>query len=91
MVLNLISNVVSETFSTVGRVLKIEFNTPKTFGDPGTFLSGAVAGGVGRLAVLPIDSGGVKGMQQTVLRRLPQFGLLMMFYCPTAHKYLPGL
>lgn len=89
--MHVIGDLVGEAFSTVGRVLKIEFNTPKTFRDPGTFLSGAVAGGVGRLAVLPIDAGGVKGVQQTVLRRVPQFGFLMMFYCPIAHKYLPGL
>jgi hypothetical protein len=75
----------------VGRAIKIEKETFKTFTDPGTFLSGAIAGGVGRVAAIPFDQGGKKGIQQTVARRMPQFGLLMMFYCPIAHKLLPGL
>ncbi|KPA83279.1 putative mitochondrial hypothetical protein [Leptomonas pyrrhocoris] len=74
-----------------GRTIKIEKETFKTFTDPGTFLSGAIAGGVGRAAAIPFDQGGKKGIQQTIGRRMPQFGLLMMFYCPIAHKLLPGL
>lgn len=74
-----------------GQFITIEMNTIKCFADPGTFISGAVAGASGRAAVTVLDPGGVKGFQQTVARRIPQIGLLMMFYCPTASYLLPGL
>ncbi|CAJ1031981.1 hypothetical protein Q4I30_006009 [Leishmania utingensis] len=77
--------------AAVYRGLKIERETPKTLRDPGTFLSGAVAGGLGRVVALPFDQGGPKGIVQTVGRRALQFGFLMMFYCPIAHKLLPTL
>ncbi|CBZ36246.1 hypothetical protein, conserved [Leishmania donovani] len=77
--------------TAVHRSFKIQKETPKTLTDPGTFLAGAVAGGLGRVAALPCDQGGPKGIMQTVGRRIPQFGFLMMFYCPIAHKLLPGL
>ncbi|GET90829.1 hypothetical protein, conserved [Leishmania tarentolae] len=77
--------------TAVYRGFKIEKETPKTLTDPGTFLSGAIAGGLGRVAALPFDQGGPQGITQTVTRRMPQFGFLMMFYCPIAHKLLPGL
>ncbi|KAG5472820.1 hypothetical protein LSCM4_02144 [Leishmania orientalis] len=73
------------------RGYRIEKETPKTLTDPGTFLSGAVAGGLSRVVAMPFDQGGTKGIVQTVCRRTLQFGFLMMFYCPIAHKILPGL
>lgn len=76
---------------SVSRVIKVEKETLKTFTDPGTFLSGAVAGGAGRAVAFAVDPGSGKGFSQTVGRRMPQFGLLMMFYCPVAHQLLPGL
>lgn len=76
---------------TTYRLYKIEGETWKTFLHPGTFLSGAVAGGVARAAVLAIDRGGTKGAAQTVGRRVPQMGFLMMFYVPVAANLLPGL
>lgn len=87
--------IVSYAYASVlyilGRTIKIEKETFKTFTDPGTFLSGAIAGGMGRAAAYPFDHGGKKGFTQTIGRRMPQYGLLMMFYCPVAHKLLPGL
>ncbi|KAG5472443.1 hypothetical protein LSCM1_03842 [Leishmania martiniquensis] len=73
------------------RGYKIEKETPKTLADPGTFLSGAIAGGLGRAVALPLDQGGSKGVMQTIGRRTVQFGFLMMLYCPIAQKILPGL
>ncbi|KAG5498719.1 hypothetical protein JKF63_03007 [Porcisia hertigi] len=87
----LVTYVYNSVLTVAYRGWKIEKETPKTLTDPGTFLSGAIAGGLGRAAALPFDQGGPKGLVQTVGRRLPQFGFLMMFYCPIAHKLLPGL
>lgn len=86
--------VVTYTYNTTlwvtGRFFKAEWDMRRGIHDPGTFLSGAMAGGLARLATLGIDRGGGKGALQTVCRRMPQFGLLMMFYCPTASHLLPG-
>lgn len=75
---------------TVSNLYKIEKNTVKSFTDPGTFISGAIAGGLARTLTLSVDKGGVKGIKQTVLRRMPQMGFLMMFYTSSASKVLPG-
>lgn len=75
----------------VSRSIKIEKETLKSITDPGTFLSGAFAGGLGRAVVIPFDQGSAKATLQTIGRRMPQFGCLMMFYCPVARKLLPGL
>lgn len=72
-------------------ISKIEGLTIRSFTDPGTFISGAAAGGIARAAILPIHNGGPKGVQQTLWRRMPQFGFLMMFYAPVAKEILPGL
>ncbi|EPY24804.1 hypothetical protein STCU_00977 [Strigomonas culicis] len=74
----------------VGRLNKIEKETFKSLKDPGVFISAALAGGVARTIVFPLDHGGAKGFTQTIGRRMPQFGFLMMFYCPVAHRLLPG-
>ncbi|KAK7201106.1 hypothetical protein NESM_000171200 [Novymonas esmeraldas] len=87
----LVAYVYNGALTAVYRAWKIEGATPKTLTDPGTFLSGAIAGGLGRAIAVPFDQGGPKGFAQTVGRRMPQFGCLMMFYCPIAHKLLPGL
>eukprot|EP00744_Colponema_vietnamica_P016075 GILI01022544.1.p1 GENE.GILI01022544.1~~GILI01022544.1.p1 ORF type:complete len:262 (+),score=41.22 GILI01022544.1:29-814(+) len=51
--------------------------------DPTPMICGAIAGGVGRALVLPIDMGGAKGPIQTVVRRVPQYALLFGLYVPT--------
>lgn len=87
--------IVTYTYASVcwfiGRVNSIEKQTFKSVTDPGTFVSGALAGALGRCASLPFDKGGAKGVSQTIARRMPQFGCLMMFYCPVAAHLLPGL
>ncbi|CAD2218053.1 hypothetical protein AGDE_05379 [Angomonas deanei] len=90
MVFEVLSYAYATVFWVIGRVNKIENATLKSITDPGTFISGALAGAVGRMAALPFDKGGPKGIQQTILRRMPQMGCLMMFYCPVARKILPG-
>lgn len=74
----------------VASVLGIEKNTLKSVTDPGTFLSGALAGGMARAFVLPLDRGGQKGIARTVFRRMPQAGCLMLFYTTSAAQMLPG-
>lgn len=74
----------------ISSLMRIESNTFKSVTDPGTFLSGALAGGIGRSLVLLQDKGGSKGAAKTVLRRLPQMGCLMLFYTASASKALPG-
>lgn len=50
--------------------------------DPTPLVCGAIAGGVGRALILPIDMGGSKGPIQTVIRRVPQYALLFGLYVP---------
>lgn len=52
--------------------------------EPNIFLSGCVGGVVGRALVLPLDSGGAKGMGATLYRQSPRTGLLMAIYLPTS-------
>lgn len=74
----------------VSSVFGIEKNTVLSVTDPGTFLSGAIAGGVARTLTLPLDKGGSKGVLRTVFRRMPQTGCLMLFYTASASQMLPG-
>lgn len=87
----LFASAYNSVWYTLGRVHKIEKETFKSVMDPGTFLSGCVAGGVGRMAALPFDKGGAKGVAQTIGRRAIQGGFLFMFYVPVAASLLPGL
>lgn len=74
----------------VSSLMKIENNTFTSVTDPGTFLSGALAGSIGRALVLRQDNGGSKGAVKAVFRRAPQMGCLMLFYTASASKVLPG-
>lgn len=65
---------------------KLENRGAIIFTDPFVFLSGGIAGAVGRAAALPFDQGGRKGAVQAVYRRIPQFGILMWMYVPLSSK-----
>lgn len=80
----------SNTLWAVSTAVRSEVGAIKSLSDPGTFLSGALAGGAARFLTLPIDNGGAKGVKRTVLRRMPQMGCLMMFYTYNASNILPG-
>eukprot|EP00796_Vickermania_ingenoplastis_P005969 gene5969-4278_t len=85
-----ISYAYANSLWALSTIIGTEKNTVKSLTDPGTFLSGAIAGGAARMLVLPLDNGGAKGVKQTVLRRMPQMGFLLMFYTGTASQTLPG-
>lgn len=80
----------ASTLWAVSNFFKAEKNTIKSLSDPGTFISGAVAGGAARMLTLSVDQGGAKGVKQTVLRRMPQMGCLLLFYTNCAAQQLPG-
>ncbi|CCW61610.1 unnamed protein product [Phytomonas sp. EM1] len=87
----IVTNIFNGIKWTTFIILKDESETIKSFKDPGTFISGALAGGLARSCVISIDKGGPKGTVQSVCRRMPQLGFLMMFYATPASHMLPGL
>lgn len=71
---------------TADKLKKIEKRGAIVFADPFVFISGGVAGAVGRAAALPFDHGGAKGPFQACYRRIPQFGILMWLYVPLSSR-----
>jgi len=67
---------------TFDKLKKLESKGGTIFTDPSVFISGGIAGAVGRAAAIPFDQGGLKGPGQAVYRRIPQFGILMWLYVP---------
>lgn len=86
MCLTLFASLVTWAFD---KAKKIERRTFIVLADPYVFISGGLAAAAARAAIIPIDSGGPKGVANTIYRRIPQWGLVMWIYVPLAKHILP--
>lgn len=67
---------------SLSQLLSAQGNIFSATRDPTPLVCGAIAGGVGRALTLPFDMGGKKGVAPTIMRRIPQYGLLLGLYVP---------